>query len=242
MSAAATHGAISELLGAYSLDAVEPQEIRVIEAHVANCSLCREELDAHRQAASLLGSLPSQPPEHLWARVEQSLDRADPPPFALDLDQFRRHHQPTSRKWIGIAAVVTGCLFVAGLGLGLARNAGDDDTGSLAAARSAVSVPGARQLDLRGADGQVRAEAVLLPDGQGYVLDAGLPALPEGRTYQLWVFTTDASTPIAGGILGNDFEARSFTSVGELKAVAITEEKSGGSASPTSTPLAVGTL
>ncbi len=48
------HEAIEELLGAYALNAVEPRESVLIEAHVARCPECKAELEQHLEVAALL--------------------------------------------------------------------------------------------------------------------------------------------------------------------------------------------
>ena len=66
---------------------------------------------------------------------------------------------------------------------------------------------------------------------------AGLPAVPEGRTYQLWLITPP--TPVSGGLLQTDDAGRIFTSVespvdgGIPTAIAITLEPADGVEAPT---------
>lgn len=77
-----------------------------------------------------------------------------------------------------------------------------------------------------------------------WVITANLLPPPSGRVYQLWFVT--ASEKISAGLLETDRTGHGFTVVdvprnlGDLRAVAITIEPSGGSPQPTTTPVAVG--
>jgi hypothetical protein len=76
------HEQIQEMLGAYALDAVEPEERDEIERHLADCPRCRAEVADHREVAGLLGYAGSDAPPGLWDRIVVSLE--EPPP-ALQL-------------------------------------------------------------------------------------------------------------------------------------------------------------
>jgi anti-sigma factor RsiW len=72
------HAEIKELLGAYALDAVEPEEADEIERHLATCPRCRAEVMEHREVAGLLGYAGSDAPPGLWDRIVETLE--EPPP------------------------------------------------------------------------------------------------------------------------------------------------------------------
>jgi anti-sigma factor RsiW len=72
-----------------------------------------------------------------------------------------------------------------------------------------------------------------------------LPAVPAGRTYQLWLITRDQHKVSAGTFAvrpGGDAVVRATYALARdsLFAVAVTEEPAGGSPQPTTTPLLVG--
>src|SRR6476660_9423987 len=50
------HEDIQELLGVYALDATDADETAMIDAHLATCPWCREELRQHREVAAVLAS------------------------------------------------------------------------------------------------------------------------------------------------------------------------------------------
>jgi uncharacterized protein (TIGR03083 family) len=57
-----SHAEVVDLLGAYALDACEPDEAAAIDAHVAGCAECAAEAARLRSAAGWLGALEVQPP------------------------------------------------------------------------------------------------------------------------------------------------------------------------------------
>ena len=75
---ARTHEDIQELLGAYALHAVDPDEAEVVEAHLEPCPRCRAEVEGHREVATMLGNSGGDAPDGLWDRIASQLE--DPPP------------------------------------------------------------------------------------------------------------------------------------------------------------------
>lgn len=70
------------MLGAYALDAVEPDEAAAIELHLPTCPRCRHELADHREVAALLGyAAGGSAPGGVWDRIIASLE--EPPPALM---------------------------------------------------------------------------------------------------------------------------------------------------------------
>ncbi len=67
------HSEIESLLGAYALDAVDADEARAVEEHLATCPSCRDELDAHRRVAAMLGDADGRAPAGVWDRIAAEL-------------------------------------------------------------------------------------------------------------------------------------------------------------------------
>jgi anti-sigma-K factor RskA len=59
-------------LAVYALDALEPDERAVIDAHLASCPACRAELHRHLDTLSQMAT-PEEPPAHLWGRIASQL-------------------------------------------------------------------------------------------------------------------------------------------------------------------------
>lgn len=75
------HQEISELLGPFALDAVEPEEAEVVAAHMRDCPRCQAEHGQHLEVACLLGNEWRPAPDGVWDRIANSLFEA--PPRAL---------------------------------------------------------------------------------------------------------------------------------------------------------------
>jgi anti-sigma-K factor RskA len=59
-------------LAVYALDALEGEERRAVEAHLATCPECAAELDAHRAALAAL-TLDEPPPPVVWSRIASQI-------------------------------------------------------------------------------------------------------------------------------------------------------------------------
>lgn len=107
-------------------------------------------------------------------------------------------------------------------------------------ATAAAERPDARRVAMRSPDGTRRADAVVLPDGTGYVVDTNLPELPPDRTYQLWAVV--GTSKISIGVLGPRVEPLAFRAAADVSAFAITAEKAGGVIVSDQQPTVVGTV
>ena len=104
------HTAIEELLGVYALDAVDEDERRLVEQHLADCSQCLAEVEEHRRVAALLAGEAVQPPSRVWNRIISEITAADRHQApVVSLDRKRRVPAFTSTRWLtGVAAAVLG--------------------------------------------------------------------------------------------------------------------------------------
>jgi anti-sigma factor RsiW len=248
-----THDEIADLLGAYALNAVDPDERDAVDAHLAGCPRCRDEVQGHREVAALLGNAGGDAPEGLWDRIASTLEEA-PPPMRLSLPSgdasviplAPRRRQRGNR--IVLAAVGTAAALTIGvLGVKVVQqddeidriSAALEDDGMLTAANLALVDPRAVQSKLTSADGRFSASAVVLPDGTGFIMIHDLPALDDSRTYQLWGQT--GSGLISLGLLGSKPAAvLPFHANGELAALAVTEEVAGGVSQSENPPALLG--
>jgi hypothetical protein len=248
------HDQVAELLGAYALNAVDPAELVLVEAHVEDCPRCRGELRDHAGVAALLGNSGADAPPGVWDRIAATLEEA-PPPMRLQLDgpgagdgrvvpiSAARRHQGR-RVW---AAAAAAAVVIALLGVEVVRQ--DDRIGTLQSAlsdeglRRAASVaradPDAVTAELSSTDGALRATAVLLPDGTGYLLAKEMPDLGGDRTYQLWGQTTAGLVSL--GLLGaNPNEVVAFHAGAPVSALAVTDEEAPGVAQSVNPPVVAG--
>lgn len=108
------------------------------------------------------------------------------------------------------------------------------------AALAALADPEARRVHLRSNSGAETADAVLLPDGQAYLVSTRLPALSADQTYQLWAVV--GGEKISVGVLGASPGVTAFRYSAQPSALAITAEHSGGVVATQKTPVVVGAV
>lgn len=242
MRAEPTHEELQELLGAYALDAVPEDERQVLEAHLAECPRCQAEVAEHRETAALLAGGGAAAPDKLWDRIAETLDEV---PRALDRERVRGARRGGTRRWVQAVAAAAAVVAIWALGLQVIEQgrrldrlaAGVEDAGLVRAANAALLDPDARRVAIASEDGAVRVEAVVLPDGAGYLVRDNLRKLPKGRVYQLWAL--GRGDPISAGVLGGDPGIVAFTVDPAIQGLAVSEERSGGATTP-STVVALG--
>jgi anti-sigma factor RsiW len=231
---------LDELLGAFALDAVDDDERRLLDAYVAANPRARSELEQHREVATLLAFTGSAAPEGLWDRIAASLDEPAPAPgpeLAKVLPMAPAAHR--RRRWNGTALGAAAAGVAAAVTIGvlgamvLERQRDLDDLRPQAVAGTvtagfgqAMADPASVRVELVGEDGTLSAQAVVEPDGIGFLAAGGLPELADDRTYQLWGVVE--GKVISLGVLGSRPGIETFTVDGDLTALVVTEEERGG--------------
>lgn len=236
------------LLGAYALDAVEPDEAVLVERHLADCPRCRAEVAAYRDTASALAFAGGSGPAAVWERIAGALDEA-PPPLRLVADDRDRVPGRTRRSVplraaAALAAVAAGVIGV--LGVNAVEQSRRLDTVQSTmrgdairrAALAAVADPEAIKIDLRGAEDPAAGQVALLRDGSGYLIADRLRRLPPDRSYQLWAL--EDGTRVSAGVLGNAPGVVAFHVGGPVKGFAVTEEVPGGVVASNKAPVVIG--
>jgi anti-sigma factor RsiW len=172
-------------LGVYVLGAIDPSERGLVDAHLATCRDCRDELAG---LASLPALLARVTPEEL-ARIEGegSLDEEEPPAelvgTVLDLAAVRRRRS----RWRYAAAAAAVVAIAAGVFGGLASRGAAPEipfspgTGTWQQAANADSVTGAS------------ADVDYASEHWGTVLAAEVQGIQENTTCQLWVYFKDGT-------------------------------------------------
>lgn len=241
MDRLSSHEDLAELLGAYAVDAVDADEAELLERHLEVCPRCAAELQDHRETVARLGYMGGSAPMGLWDQIVAAAQEA-PPKLRLEakvlsMEQGRRKRSMRIRT-VAVAAGVAAAVFVV-LGFQVSRL--DSRTNRLNAlvtqispatsmerVRQALATPGSRQVKLASlASPQGRADAVLLPNGTGYVYDAQMQPLTSDRTYQLWGVVGDQR--ISYGLLGSDpATIVPFRAGPDVQALAVTDEVAGG--------------
>lgn len=218
---------IHHLAAAYTLDALDPDEQRVFEAHLETCDTCRAEVAEFRDVAGDLATATSAaPPASMRDRVlaEVSQTRQVRPPVRPAPERTRRGR---SAVWLAAAAAFIG--IIAGAAVTLTVLDRGSDTEPVLSAPDAATVP------LDGENGSVRV--VWSSDlGRAVVLGDGLPDPGADRVYELWAIVDGEPVP-AGLFTPDDGSVRSTLDLDPAArrpaAWGITNEPAGGSPAPT---------
>ena len=208
---------IHDLSAAYALDALDADERRAFEDHLAGCERCREEVAAYSVAAEALAYAagPADPPPMLRDRILVAA-RAERPNVV-----------PLRPRWLYPVAAVAAVAACAVIGLGI-WNVSLHNQLSNAQALQSIPVSGAPGKLVVGSNGEA---ALVL-----YRLDAA----PAGKTYEAWVIRGKRA-PVPAGLFrggGSTF----FPIAGKVRkgsVVAVTVEPAGGSGAPTTKPFVV---
>jgi anti-sigma factor RsiW len=246
---------IEELLGAYALDAVEPDEAEEIEAHLVTCPRCRAELAEHREVVGLFAYSGQSAPPGLWDRITAGMQET-PPELRLDRIRAsmvtpdegrdgplapvvsmgsRRAAGTTARRSIRARAFVAlasaAAVIVAVLGVALVHTQHRADQHSavptLADVHAALAQKGSRKVVLTSSSGGARLDAVVTPSGVSYLYDPDLTPLGSDHTYQIWGFV--GKEQISYGLLGTDpSSVVRFDAGAGVRALAVTEEVATG--------------
>jgi len=245
------HPDIELLLGAFALDATEPDEAMAIEAHLLECPRCRAEVESHRDLAAMLGNSATEAPPGLWDKIAAAIDqgpasRQPPPPPAMTATVRPLRARTKRSGWAatGLAAAAAAIIAVLAVEIGHLH-------AQVSSLRSAVS-----QLGLAGAAAQVEAgphrtivltsatlghsgTIVVARNGAAYWTWSSLPELPSTRTYQLWGLSRGRAVSL--GLMGPDPHAYSGLRVEpEVTQVMVTAEPAGGTPAPTTPVVAQG--
>jgi anti-sigma-K factor RskA len=238
-----------DLTGAYAVDALAAAERTAFERHLGACPACAREVRELQATAARLGAAAAiPPPAALWDRVlgEVRADRRG----GVEPERSEGRVAHRDRTVAGLrhrrlaplmaAALVVAVVAVAALGFGLAGRVGRPGrTPDLVAA--VLAAPDARRVAARPGGAGQAAVVVSRERGRAVFVAGGLPPAPAARTYQLWV--VDRSGPRPAGLVevgAGGWVTRLLDGpVTGDERVAMTVERRGGAARPTSEPVVV---
>jgi anti-sigma-K factor RskA len=222
--------ALHDLTAAYALDALDSEDAREYETHLAHCERCREELASLSEAAGALAyaSEAPLPPPELRARILQQA-RSE-----------RENVVPLPPRWatpLAAAAAVAACAAIAlGIWAASLSNKLDRRTEALSAEQrinAVLSDPAANRTAVAGNNGTL----VVSSSGDAVLVLNELAAASPGKTYEAWV--ASGGNPVPAGTFdggGNVSVVLLARPVPQNATVMLTLERDGGTSAPTSKP------
>lgn len=246
-----------DLVGAYALDALSPEERATFESHLRGCSACQAEV-AELQA--VVDTLPLaaqavEPPASLRDRIlsEASRDLPESPPRLTSLSGGAPAPRMRSRfRMPEVLFAVAAAVIIAALGiynLQVQRNLHDEQQKAafgqqvMAALQSGATV---RAVAGTSYAPSAQAAMVVPPhNGSPYLLVQGLPSPPANKVYQLWLL--HGSIPRSAGVFSYSGASPVRVAVtapirGSGAAAVTVEPGPRGSRAPTGKKLLVGRL
>jgi anti-sigma-K factor RskA len=220
-----------ELLAAFSIDALPPDEMAAVRDHLAGCRRHDDALAGLGEVAALLPLAVEErePAPALRSRLLERFDAdvaARRQPVQIEAARERRRWWQVSPQFAyGAAAALL--LLAIGLAVwNIALQVGDDG-GAQATVAAFEGGPGS---------GDVR----YLPDEKIALIDVDLPELEADRAYQAWMI--DDETPASMGLIDPDGVTAVEADLSNQDVVAITIEPAGGSPQPTTNPFLTASL
>lgn len=251
------HEQFAEDLALYALGSLQGEERVVLEKHLQECSVCCRELEFLRGDMALVALSTSGPvpPMHSRQRLMEAI-RKEP--------RVRPGSAPQKSNWwiwalpwataAALAIVVVVLLSnnaqlrdtVAGL-----RQQSAEQEAEMQKARDVVmtlTATDAMRITLVAAKTppQPQGKAIYVRERSSLIfLATNLPALPQGKAYELWLIPV-VGAPVPAGVFRPDARGSAtvlnppLPSRAEAKTFAITVEPEQGSPSPTSQPIMLG--
>src|SRR5215467_8272270 len=207
------------LVGAYAMDAVTGADRARFERHLAGCPACAREVQELRETTARLASaVATEPPGHLLRRALVSAGRTRqlPPASTRTADRWRAWRTggasragragsapvhgrarpvPRPRLALALAAIV-----LAAVAASAVITVGDGHRLAAAELRDhqiaeVMTAPDAVMLTARVKAGGTATIVMSHRDRSLVFTTAGLPPLPAGRCYQLWLMGPAGDTP-----------------------------------------------
>lgn len=222
---------IHALSGAYAIDALDEHERALFELHLADCAECRAEVDSLRGAAAGLADATSvPPPPALRDDVLAAIKTVRPlPPLPPTITRAPGR----GRRFRGLL-VAAAAVAVVGTGITLTQP-WEDEPGPVDQIIAAADSDRASAKVDGGTVTVYRSESL----GKAALVTDDLPAVPDGKVYELWLQVDGAMVP--AGLLDASGDQKFLLTgdASEATAAGITVEPDGGSPQPTTTPLAI---
>jgi anti-sigma-K factor RskA len=219
---------VDELIAGYALHALDPEDERAVDAHIAQCERCRihlREMEAVAVAIAFTAPQASPPPE-LRARVMDAVDQsvvygAPPEPEPAP--------RPRWSWWPRFAAFAVPALVVAVVALGIWNISLHNDV---------------QNAEVRAVDPVTNVGNVVSYTGGHAALFGSLEPAQAGHVYEAWVIPKGQKVPEAAGTFtgGGQLSFTLTRSAAPGDTIVITLEPGNGGPTPTGPAVGKGTL
>ena len=167
-----------DLTAAYALDALDAEESREYEEHLATCERCREELAQLGNAAGALAFAVESPvpPAALRLRILETA-RAERPNVV-----------PVRSRWMGATRAIAAVAAVAAIGFGIwAASLSSSLDQERSARQKVVRLLADPTTTTRPVSGKAGGTLVVSSSGEAALIVSRLAHAPSGKTYEAWV-------------------------------------------------------
>jgi anti-sigma-K factor RskA len=239
---------LHSLSGAYALDALDsPAERERFARHLSNCPACEGEVRGLREVATALAfAATAEAPAEMRDRVLAAAARTRQLP--PEVRSHRAHARPRrARRPVPWVPWLSGAVALASIAVavffGLSQSHTRDELNQARAQNQALSVvlsaPKVQVLSQVSTKGGTAIVVLAAERHELAVVTTGLPALPAGKVYQLWLI--GKAKTVSAGLLP---QARSgqtpavlATGLAKGDTLGLTVEPAPGSAKPSTTPI-----
>ncbi|MBI2242985.1 MAG: anti-sigma factor [Nocardioides sp.] len=234
---------VHALSGAYAVDALDDAERASFERHLTECAECRSEVASLREAASRLAeTTAAEPPAGLRDRVLAGIATTRPLPPAVSAPAAHRSTPSARRPRRRLEMLVAAAAAVVAVGAGAViwQQPWEETSQAPSVTDAVLRAADARStsLDFKGG-----AHATLVHSdsvGRAVLVTEKMPAPPAGKVYQLWLDQPGRGMVSAGVMpVAADQTVLLQGDAATATAAGITVEPEGGSAEPTSAPIAL---
>jgi anti-sigma-K factor RskA len=236
---------LHSLAGPYALDALEAGSERDrFTRHLSRCQSCASEVKGFREVATAMAfAAAAEAPAELRDRVLTAAARTRQLPPEVST-HARPRRSRTGVPWVPwLSGVVATASIVVAVLFGFAQAHTRDELNQVKADNQAISLllsaPEAKLLTHMVTHGGVATVVLAADRHELAVVTTGLPALPSGQVYQLWLIGKPKI--VSAGLLpaAKNGQTPAVLATGVVKGdtLGLTVEPAGGSAQPTTTPI-----
>ena len=224
------------LAGSYVLDAISDAEREEFERHLQHCPTCEAEVRGLRETAARLAlACAMTPPARMERRVlAAAYQTRQLPPLSADRPRRALPRRAFPRRLAVLAAAAS---VAAAVALGITQLSAQhqlDQARATAIAR-VVTAPDAHVETARTSAGGSVTVVASVALREAVVSTSGMASLPSSRVYQVWVMSPSGAR--SAGLMHGSSLLASAVRPGDR--IGITVEPAGGTARPTTTPVAV---